>query len=114
MVKDFFRDNTDCCVADAEAIRASVVVEGSNFGPTPEARARLHERGIPVIPDVVASSSSAAMVTRQMAAGSSLSQEELWAAIETSIDQATRSTLRLAGDRGLEPRDAYLSWLQGP
>ena len=99
---------------DAERIRASVVVEGSNFGLTPEARSHLHQRGIPVVPDVVASSSSAAMVARQLAAANHLTSEALWEAIEAAITRGTSETLRISRETGMEPREAYLAWLREP
>lgn len=72
----------------AEQIRARVVVEGSNFGLRPEAREVLSRRGIRVVPDVIASSSSAAMVCWQLATGNGLAEAELWARIEAAIRRA--------------------------
>jgi glutamate dehydrogenase (NAD(P)+) len=40
--------------ANADAVRASLVVEGANGPTTTEADAILHERGIPVVPDILA------------------------------------------------------------
>ncbi len=96
-------------VAQAEVLRAPTVVEGSNFGLTDAARSRLQRREIVVIPDLIASSSSAAMVARQMQAGGRLGEDELWAAIETAIDQATASAIDRATLDGTDVRSAYLA-----
>ena len=92
----------------AERIRARIVVEGANFALTPDARRTLHERGIRVIPDLIASSSSAALVTRQMASGNTLTAEACWEAIDTSISNATLGALSRASQRGIPVRQAYL------
>ena len=76
---------------EAARIRARVVVEGSNFGLRPEARDVLSRRGIAVVPDVIASSSSAAMVCWQLASGNTLGEGELWDRIEGAIRRAARS-----------------------
>jgi len=76
--------------AEAETVRAAAVIEGSNFGLTVGARQVLARRGIPVVPDVIASSSSAAMVGWQLATGNALRPDELWARIEAAIRRAVR------------------------
>jgi glutamate dehydrogenase (NAD(P)+) len=43
-------------IANAPDIRAKVVVEGANGPTTPEAHAHLHQRGIFVVPDILANS----------------------------------------------------------
>src|SRR4051812_15248349 len=55
-------------LACASQIRAGVVVEGSNFGLCAGGHELLTRRGALAIPDVIASSSSAAMVAHQIAA----------------------------------------------
>ena len=69
------------------------VVEGSNFGLTVEARKVLLEQGCFVVPDVVASSASAAMVAHQLHQKGKLGPEELWASIETCIRSEVREGL---------------------
>jgi glutamate dehydrogenase (NAD(P)+) len=94
--------------AQAEQIVAPLVVEGANFGLTEDARVLLHERGIVVIPDVLANSSSAAMVALQMATGNGLSDEALWDGIEGSIKGAVRRTMRGAGLEDCTLRKAWI------
>jgi glutamate dehydrogenase/leucine dehydrogenase len=43
-------------MANAAAIRAKIVVEGANGPTTPDAHRHLHERGIFVVPDILANS----------------------------------------------------------
>jgi len=43
-------------IANASAIKAKLVVEGANGPTTPEAHHHLHERGIVVVPDILANS----------------------------------------------------------
>jgi glutamate dehydrogenase/leucine dehydrogenase len=74
---------------DAKHIRAKVVVEGSNFGLTKGARAVLLRRGVVVVPDLIASSSSAAMVAHQLCSKNSIAEEQLWSQIEGDIRGAT-------------------------
>jgi glutamate dehydrogenase (NAD(P)+) len=95
-------------VEQARAIRAKVVVEGSNFGLTDAGRGVLQEMGVCVIPDLIASSSSAAMVARQMQARGRLEEDALWSAIETAIDEATASALARSRADGTDVRTAYL------
>jgi glutamate dehydrogenase (NAD(P)+) len=93
----------------AQGIAAPLVVEGSNFGLTEVARAVLQDRGVAVIPDLIASSSSAAMVARQMAARGRLGADELWSSIETAIDEATGIAMAAARESGTDVRTGYLA-----
>ncbi len=82
---------------EAESLRAQVLVEGSNFGLCADARALLVDRGLPVIPDFIASSASAAMVALQMEARGKLPEAELWSRVEASIRRQTRALITTAG-----------------
>lgn len=73
----------------AERIRCPIIIEASNIAILPAARARLAERGIVVIPDVVASSSSAAMVGRQLGSGNTTEPETMWREIQDVIERQT-------------------------
>jgi len=74
----------------AAQILAAVVVEGSNFGLTEPARTLLRGAGLPVLPDVIASSASAAMVALQMEACGELGEAELWGRVENCIREQVR------------------------
>ena len=92
----------------AESIQASLVVEGSNFGLTDEARSVLHRRGITVLPDVLANSAAAAMTTRQLKAGGSIDDATLWTAIEAAITGAVVRAVERVDRHGGTLRDASL------
>ncbi len=93
----------------AWTIQAPVVVEGANFGLTPGARAALRERGVTVLPDVLANSAAAAMTARQLAAGGALGDAALWDGIEQAIDGRVRACMRWCGRHGGTLRDASLA-----
>ena len=78
-----------------------------------EARARAQGRGLVVIPDVIASSSSAAMVCRQLAAKGGLSEEALWAAIEGAITERVTEGMAAAAAGGCSVREAHIAWVRG-
>jgi glutamate dehydrogenase (NAD(P)+) len=99
--------------AIADAVRAPVVVEGANAALRPEADARLLARRVLVAPDVIASSSSAALVAGQMAAGNGHDPDALWARIERNIRGATFAALSAAVDGACGPREAFRRLLAG-
>ena len=78
----------------AESLVADCLVEGSNFGLTPAAREALALRGRTVIPDVMASSASAAMVAHQLHARGRAAPTDLWADIEACIRREVRDGLQ--------------------
>jgi hypothetical protein len=61
-----------------------------------------------VIPDVIASSSSAAMVTHQLASGNALPPDELWTNIEHAIARSVVLGIADARRLGITVREAYL------
>ena len=98
------------CVDDVLAgrIRAPIVTEGANFALTEQARRVLAARNVVVIPDVIASSSSAAMVTHQLASGNAVAPDELWANIEHTIARSVALGIANARRLGITVREAYL------
>lgn len=95
----------------ASKIQAELVVEGSNFGLVETARTLLFKRGLMVIPDVIASSSSAAMVAYQMSSGNGFTEDDLWNRIQASILQAASQTIEVSKVEKIEPRQAYIDIL---
>jgi glutamate dehydrogenase (NAD(P)+) len=93
----------------AKHISAKLVVEGSNFGLTKGARKVLARRGITVVPDIIASSSSASLVARQLKARNSVSHGEVWSDIETAIREATERYSSKASADGVSIRTALTS-----
>ena len=76
--------------AAAKRINGRCVVEGSNFGLTVEAREVLADRNLLVVPDLIASSASAAMVAHQLHTRGATAPETLWADIEACIRREVR------------------------
>ncbi len=93
----------------AQTIQAKTVVEVSNFGLTQEANAVLFERGILVVPDVISSSSSAAMTCYQLAYGNSWQPGPLWDRIESNIRTAVNSGVKRSTAERVSLREAYKS-----
>lgn len=97
----------------AQSIQAGVVVEASNFGLTDEANAVLARRGIPVVPDVISSSSSAAMTSHQLARGNRWTSAALWDRIEGNICTAVVDGMQYAARERVPLRAAYRA-MYGP
>ncbi|MES2937603.1 MAG: Glu/Leu/Phe/Val dehydrogenase dimerization domain-containing protein [Pseudomonadota bacterium] len=91
----------------AETIQAGVVIEASNFGLTEEANGVLFARGIPVVPDAISSSSSAAMTCLQLAQGNTWQPGPLWDRIESNIRTAVAEGLQRASQSRQPLREAY-------
>jgi len=93
----------------AEQIIAPLVVEGCNMGLVDAARDRLHARGVRVVDDILASSSSAAMVCHQIATGNGLGERELWERITSAITTHVQDAVTASVATGGTLRSAYLS-----
>jgi glutamate dehydrogenase (NAD(P)+) len=91
----------------ARTIAAQLVVEASNLGLTEAAHDELHAAGVTVVPDVIASSSSAALVAHQLASRDGWEPERLWGTIATAIREAVKTSAALAKARGGSLRGAY-------
>jgi hypothetical protein len=59
------------------------------------------------VPDVVANSSSAALVAHQIAAGNRCDPVPLWAQIESSIKRNTEAVLRMSREMDITPKAAF-------
>jgi glutamate dehydrogenase (NAD(P)+) len=94
--------------AQAARVRAGLVVEAANFALTPDARAALDARGLVTIPDVIASSSAAGLVARQLAARAALPGGPAWAATLEALQDATRGALADARRWGVSAREAHV------
>lgn len=92
----------------------SLVVEGSNFGLVDEARLFLKEISIPVIPDIIASSSSAALVALQMSTGNGLSHDDLWKKIESTIKETTTKVVTESKHNGETLRETFFRLFEAP
>ena len=95
----------DCGIADR--IRTPLIVEAANVAIEPDARDRLHIRNVSVVPDIVAGSSSAALVAHQIASGNRRDPESLWDQIQRSIEQNALAAVSNARRMGVNSRDAF-------
>jgi len=93
---------------NVDGIRAPIVIEGANMAFTADARARIDQRDITVVPDVIASSSSAAMVCLQMANKGRLESEALWIAIRNGITGAIERATAISSESGMSLRNAHI------
>jgi glutamate dehydrogenase (NAD(P)+) len=91
----------------ASRIRCPVVVEGANFPLRPDSRQFLHSQGVWVVPDVIASSSSAAMVTHQIASANTLPVDEMWNSIQTSIETNVRKSKEISDRHDIDTVAAF-------
>jgi glutamate dehydrogenase (NAD(P)+) len=94
--------------AAAEGIRCPLVAEGANMGLQEQSHGVLHQRDITVIPDVIANSSSAALVAHQLASGNALSKRVVWGGIRRAMEDAVRATLALSERSGIPTHQAFI------
>jgi glutamate dehydrogenase (NAD(P)+) len=92
----------------SRTIQSSVVIEVSNFGLTEEANCALFKRGVLVIPDMISSSSSAAMTAYQIAQGNSWKPASLWDRIELNIRRAVKKSMERSSLMRISVREAYM------
>jgi glutamate dehydrogenase/leucine dehydrogenase len=92
-------------VDNVEALRTRLVAQGANIPATPEAEARLHERGILSLPDFIANAGGVICGAVEYAGGS---QIEAFATIDERIRANTTLMLDRASAAGVQPREAAL------
>jgi glutamate dehydrogenase (NAD(P)+) len=93
----------------AETIQSKTTIEVSNFGLTQEANAVLFERDVLVVPDIISSSSSAAMTSYQLARGNGWQPAPLWEEIEANIRTAVTKGMECSSATRMPLREAYKS-----
>jgi glutamate dehydrogenase/leucine dehydrogenase len=91
---------------NAPRIKAKLVVQGSNIPATPAAEAMLHERGILVVPDIVANSGG---VISSYAELRGYGIEEALSLVEQEVTKATKTILERARSSGSTPRDTAMA-----
>jgi len=92
----------------AAGIRCPLVIEGANIGLRECAQAELHRRGVTVVPDVIANSTSAALVGHQLAAGNTLTRRAVWTRIRTAVELAVHRTLTHAEGNCISSHQAFV------
>ncbi len=90
---------------NVDEVRARIVAQGANIPATPEAEARLHERGILCLPDFVANAGGVICGAVEYAGGS---QDDALRAIDERIRANTIAMLAKAEAESLLPRVAAL------
>ncbi len=87
---------------NARRLKAKLVAQGANIPATPEAEAILHERGILVIPDLIANAGGVICAAMEYHGGT---QAMAFAAIDERIRINTREVLGEATRGGRRPRE---------
>ena len=97
---------------NAGDVRAKLIVEGANGPTTPEGDEILRERGIPVIPDILANSGgviASYIEWRSAKSGSITSASEVYATIDERINFAFGRMAELSEDKDVSYRDAAMA-----
>ena len=92
-----------------ETMRARIVAEGANIPATAEAEARLHERGVLVLPDFIANAGGVICGAVEYAGGS---RSDAFAAIDDRIRSNTAAMLDRCRADDVAPREAALTLAQ--
>jgi glutamate dehydrogenase (NAD(P)+) len=91
---------------NCDAIKARLVVEAANLATTPPARQKLHERGVVVIPDFAANSSTSAWFTWVAFGEVGLNGPDSFAKVKSVVHDNIGRILDLMKDGGLSPVEA--------
>ena len=97
---------------NADKIRARVIVEGANAPTTKGADAILDEKGIPVIPDILANSGgviASYVEWRRAKSGSITKSEETYRTIDNLITESFIDVKRMAQEKNVTYRTAALA-----
>jgi len=96
---------------NAEAVHANLVLEGGNAPLTPEADEILSNKGIPVIPDILANSGgviASYIEWRNAKSGSITLAEETYEFIDTLVSRSFQAMTKIASEHQLIYRDAAM------
>ena len=85
-----------------------LIVEGGNLAVAPSAFDAVQARGIPIVPDFVASGGAIATVSGIIQLGWSIEPRELLDEIERRVSAATERACRIARDEHITIREAGL------
>jgi glutamate dehydrogenase (NAD(P)+) len=92
-------------MGNVDTLTAKIVAEGANIPATPEAEARLHERGVLVLPDFIANAGGVICGAIEYAGGT---KSDVFTAIDERIRANTGAMLDRAMADGIAPREAAL------
>jgi glutamate dehydrogenase (NAD(P)+) len=97
----------DCIRADnCDQVTARLIVEAANIPTTEEAQARLHERGVVVIPDFVANSGANSWWWWTLSGVIGASADESFARVAEAMQDTVTRLLELSRDADITPREA--------
>lgn len=102
--------------ANVDAIKAKMIVEGSNFPITPECRDILHNRGVLIIPDFVANSGAVIAAGMSMFYRYSvdrLNPDQVYAAIKNKMNSNVPLVLNEAKKSKKQPIDVAMDIAKG-
>jgi glutamate dehydrogenase/leucine dehydrogenase len=91
---------------NVDRVRARIVAQGANIPATPEAEARLFERGILVLPDFIVNAGGVICGAVEYAGGTKADALRI---IDERIRANTATMLQRAAAEGIPPRDAALT-----
>ena len=97
--------------ANAERVRARLVVEGANGPTTTEADALLNDRGVTVVPDILANAGgviASHLESVQNVQGSPWTPGETYTGVQQRLQGAFASACEIAGQQGVPLREAAL------
>jgi glutamate dehydrogenase/leucine dehydrogenase len=89
--------------ANAELVRATVVLEGANIPATAEAEQLLHKRGVLVVPDIIANAGGVICASVEYRGGT---QAQALVLVQEQVGANTTQVLADAAERGITPREA--------
>ncbi len=97
--------------ANVDRLRCKIVVEGANGPTSPEADLALHQKGIPVIPDILANAGGVTVSYFEWVQGLMhlfWTEDEVNSRLEQIMGRACDQVLELSTKSGLRPRMAAL------
>jgi len=92
---------------NAAGIKAKMIVEGANISVTPEAEKRLFERGVLVLPDIVANAGGVISSYAEWKGG--YDKGKTFKLIKQKITKSVREVLEAAREKKIMPREAALA-----
>ena len=94
-------------INNADGIRAKMIIEGANISVTPEAEKKLFERGVLVLPDIVANAGGVISSYAEWKGG--YDKEKTFKLIKQKITKSVREILTAAREKKIRPREAALA-----
>jgi glutamate dehydrogenase/leucine dehydrogenase len=89
--------------ANAELVRATVVLEGANIPATAEAEQLLHKRGVLVVPDIIANAGGVICASVEYRGGT---QAQALVLVQEQVGANTTQVLHQVRELGILPREA--------